>query len=391
VNLFTPTELKNKRFGLRQDTKFPYEPKTTLTITKSGKYTLAIRKPEWARETNVNINGTGAVTNTQHGYLKYTRKWKAGDKVEISLAMDLRVEDCPNYTDYVAFKYGPILLAAKTTAENEQEAVKTGLEYEKLRNEYADDSRMGHSPGAMGSRKDLATAPMLIGNRNNIISRIKSKDISKLQFSLKADNMGKKDWPELTLQPFYEIQHARYSCYWYARTAAEYRNSPMAKADSIAAALDARTIDFVATGEQQSEAGHVIEATAPWAKGNFNSEAYREIPTNQKVSFTLTNLKSNNTKPLPTDDVTLMLRFTRHDGGRICSIYIDNQPLVEKWECVREHPSMDESGFFNMEFPIPAAMLKDKDGNAKSSINFRLEANGGKMAPSIFYLRLLER
>jgi hypothetical protein len=33
--------------------------------------------------------------------------------------MALRVEDRPNYTDSVASKVGPVLLAAKTTAENE--------------------------------------------------------------------------------------------------------------------------------------------------------------------------------------------------------------------------------------------------------------------------------
>ena len=80
----------------------------------------------------------------------------------------------------------------------------------------------------------------------------------------------------------------------------------MVKADSIAAALEARTIDFVATGEQQSEAGHVIHATDPGRKGNWNSEAYREIPQDQEVSYTLTNLRSNNTQPLPTKDVALM-------------------------------------------------------------------------------------
>ena len=49
---------------------------------------------------------------------------------------------------------------------------------------------------------------------------------------------------------------ARYSCYWYAQTAEAYEQSDMGKADAAAAALIARTIDYVATGEQHSEAGH---------------------------------------------------------------------------------------------------------------------------------------
>ena len=35
-----------------------------------------------------------------------------GDKVVVWLPMQLTYEECPNYTDYIAFKYGPILLAA---------------------------------------------------------------------------------------------------------------------------------------------------------------------------------------------------------------------------------------------------------------------------------------
>ena len=392
VNLFTPSKLDNQRFGVEQQTNFPYEQATTIRITKGGKFTLAIRRPSWAASgykveapAKSNVQDAGKA-----GYVKITRKWKAGDVVKVSLPMTLRVEDCPNYTDYVAFKVGPILLAAKTTAENESDAAKTGLPYEKLKSEYADDSRMGHSPGAVGTKKSLSVAPMLIGDRGKLLSRINPKDVSKLQYTIQPSEVGRSHWPTLTLQPFYEIQHARYSCYWYAQSPEKYAQSPMVKADSIAAALEARTIDFVATGEQQSEAGHVIHATDPGRKGNWNSEAYREIPQDQEVSYTLTNLRSNNTQPLPTKDVALMLRFTNNDRNRRCSIYIDGKPLVENWVTPATHPKMESSGFFNMEFPIPESMLLNDDGSPKQSIRFTIKANNGIIAPSMFYLRLVD-
>ena len=77
-------------------------------------------------------------------YRPYYNK-KAGDVVEVALPMSLKVEECPNYTDYVAFKYGPILLAAKTTAESESESTSTGLKHESLINEYADEEISGIS------------------------------------------------------------------------------------------------------------------------------------------------------------------------------------------------------------------------------------------------------
>ena len=75
--------------------------------------------------------------------------------------MTLRYEECPNYTDYIAFKYGPILLAAQTSASGER-----------LQNEYAGAGRMDHAPGSMASSKKLTSAPMLIGNRSDVLSRI---------------------------------------------------------------------------------------------------------------------------------------------------------------------------------------------------------------------------
>lgn len=390
VNLFMPTELASERFGLRQETNFPYEQGTKLTITKDGNYALAVRKPAWAtKDFAITINGKQTKCNDTNGYCYLNRKWKAGDVVEVALPMELRLEECPNYEDYVAFKVGPILLAARITAQNESEAHLTGLKYEKLQNEYADDSRMGHSPGARGNKISLSDAPMLIGNRETVIERVKDKVPSLLLYSLQPDAMGKEKWPELTLEPFFKIHHARYSCYWYSRPMEDFLKSPMKKAEETAAALDAKTIDFVATGEQQSEAGHLMVASDGCTKGGFNSEKCREIPTSNEVSYTFTNMRANNEKPIPTENVAVMCRFVKNDAGRVCSIYIDDFPIAEDFVTPREHPSMDENNFFNYVFSIPVGLLKDAKGKPKNSLKFTLKATDKGLAPSLFYLRLI--
>lgn len=392
VNLFMPTELNSRRFGVRQETGFPYQQGTRITVTKSGKFIMAVRHPEWAGDGYaVRVNGTTVTTEEKAGYVYITRKWKAGDVVEVALPMSIRVEECPNYADYVAFKVGPLLLAARTTAQNEAEAHLTGLEYEHLQNEYGDNSRMGHSPEARAAKMPLSAAPMLIGDRSMLAGRIKPKIPALHLYTIQPDETGRSKWPELTLEPFYKIHHARYSCYWYARTAEEYASSPMMKADSIAAALDARTIDFVAAGEQQSEAGHLLSATAPERKSNWNSESFREIPDGQSVSYTLTNMRSDNKQPLPASGVALMCRFTRNDKGRTCTIYIDDVPIAENYVTPDDHPETDENGFFNAVFDIPEKLLTDDKGNAKRSVRFTIKAGEHGMAPSIFYLRLIDK
>ena len=218
VNLFTPSQLESKDFVVTQATQFPFEDKTTLTIGKAGTYTIALRHPAWVGDGfGVKINGEAfkdfTVKKGMASYVTITAQWKEGDKIEVSLPMELRYEVCPNYEDYIAFKYGPILLAANVSAKGET-----------LPNEYAGAGRMDHAPGSMASSKNLMSAPLLIGERANVLSRITMQDASKLAFTLDASREGVETykWQTLTLQPFYQIHHARYSCYWYQQTAENF-------------------------------------------------------------------------------------------------------------------------------------------------------------------------
>ena len=72
-------------------------------------------------------------------------------KSEFTFPMQLTYEECPNYPDYIAFKFGPILLGAKTTAVTDAEAASSGLVHEVLQNEYAGAGRMDHAPGSKAS------------------------------------------------------------------------------------------------------------------------------------------------------------------------------------------------------------------------------------------------
>ena len=234
VNLFTPSKLNGEVFALTQQTKFPYEQKSTITIEKDGDFTLALRHPAWTTaEFKVTVNGTDVSTGVKQGtasYVSINRSWKKGDVVELTLPMELRYEECPNYTDYIAFKYGPILLAAQTTAASATDAKATGLKYESLKNEYAGEGRMDHSPGAMASSLSLSSAPLLMGERSKVLSRITEDEnsASTLSFTIDASSdKGTGGWKQMKLVPFYTIHHARYQCYWYQQTEEGYLSSDM--------------------------------------------------------------------------------------------------------------------------------------------------------------------
>ncbi len=388
VNLFTASKLESRQFVITQHTTFPYEPKTELTVGKSGRYTIALRHPAWAgKGYEVTVNGVAvnsAVREGEASYVSVNRKWKAGDKIVVSLPMQLNCVACPNYTDFVAFTYGPILLGAQTTATTTAEAAATGLAYEKLQNEYGGEGRMDHAPGSMASTKSLLTAPMLIGNRADVLSRIKAKDLTKLTFTIDASRQGAGTytWKTLTLKPFYDIHHARYMCYWYQQTPENFAKSDMARTEALQQALQARTIDFVAPGEQQSEAGHEYNYSSDSSKGSYNGESYRDAKADGHVQYTLFN------KEQATKGLAVMCRFTAVDHSRKATLLVDGRKIadVEIPAEVKE----TENGFFNIEYPLPAELLKDADGKVKTQFVVRLSASAGTMTPGLYFLRLVK-
>jgi len=118
VNLFIASELDwaEKGIKLRQETGFPEEQGTTLVFdaAKPVEFTLNLRIPAWAAEGgSVSINGKKLETfGSPRSFLKVRRIWKAGDRVELSLPMSLRLEPLPDDTKIAAIMYGPIVLAA---------------------------------------------------------------------------------------------------------------------------------------------------------------------------------------------------------------------------------------------------------------------------------------
>lgn len=391
VNLFTASKLESDDFVLTQETQYPYEQQTRLTVGKAGSYTIAIRHPWWTTDGfDIKVNGSSlrssfTVQSGEASYVELNRTWAEGDVITVSLPMELRAVECPDYPDYVAFEYGPVLLAAQTTAASQNEADATGLAYEPLQNEYAGAGRMDHAPGSMASSKSLITAPLLIGERADVLKRIKVKDASQLTFTIDAARPGvaSYQWGELELRPFYSIHHARYMAYWYQQTAEGFANSSMAQTEAVNEALMARTIDFVATGEQQSEAGHEAQYSSDSNSGTYNTEIYRDTRANGYIQYTLYN------KARLKDSLSIMCRFNLADRGRMGKLYVDGQLIADITVPATAYGS-DQNKFYNVEFPIPPSLATAADGEGKQQFAVRLVASPTTLCPGLYYMRLMK-
>ena len=119
INLFIPSELNWKSRGVRlkQETRFPHEPRTRLTIltTPTEKWTVRLRVPSWTNaEARIAINGRPLDLEPQPGtYVNLTRTWKPGDHIELEMPMRLTREPLADDPTLQAFLYGPIVLAGQ--------------------------------------------------------------------------------------------------------------------------------------------------------------------------------------------------------------------------------------------------------------------------------------
>lgn len=368
VNLFMASQLdwKAKGLTLRQETRFPYEAATKLTLTlaegKTDSFSMFIRHPKWVSQSGfvVSVNGVPVSTvSAPQSYLELKRSWKNGDVVTVSLPMKVGVEPLQNYTNYVALTYGPVLLGAKTGAND-----LIGL--------LAGEERMGHV--ATGPLNSLTAAPVLVGDRASLADSVKLVNADSLLFKINGFYNNAK-FQALRLQPFYTIHDARYMMYWWQLTAAQY-STIKASVDAEEAKvleLDRRTLDFVSPGQQQSEADHFMK-TENASTGVYNAEAYRDAAQGGAFSYRM------KTKGV-SDSVSLMVRYWGNEtGNRSFDLLIDKDTvtginLANKWKF---------ASFVNVEYPIPARMLVGKD-----SIRVTFDARSGNVAGGVYYLRLL--
>ena len=214
LNLFIASELnwKEKSLIIKQETIFPDEEKTKLTVTGgSSHFTLMIRYPSWVKEAALKITVNGKVISYKSlpsSYIAVDRLWKAGDVVEVLLPMHNSIEYLPNVHSYIAIMHGPILLGAKTGTED-------------LKGLIADDSRFGQIPG--GQKLPIDKAPIII---EDDISKIPGElvPVKDKPLTFTAPGLNMINPTKVVFEPFFRIHDARYMMYWMSLTNAQSKS-----------------------------------------------------------------------------------------------------------------------------------------------------------------------
>jgi len=179
---------------------------------------------------------------------------------------------------------------------------------------------------------------------------------------------------ELTLEPFYQIHDARYMMYWLALTNDGYQAyvDSLANIEKEKLALEKRTIDYVAIGEQQPETDHAMQYENS-DTGNTMNEFYRDARNGGWFSYDMTTNSETN--------LSLFVRYWGAEwGSRKFDIYIDDEKLVTEDNTDRWNLSM----FKDVVYPIPDSMI-----GGESHVRVKFQALPHNTAGAVYVVRVL--
>jgi DUF1680 family protein len=362
VNLFIASTLHWREKGVRitQATRFPDQGSTRLTIDTPARFTMKIRYPAWvaAGKLAVKLNGKPVQVEAQPGgYLSLARNWRRGDVVDVRLPMTTHLEQMPDRSNYYAVLHGPIVLAAKTRMPGDD-----------MLNFLADDSRMGHI--AQGPMCPRESAPMFVSDTTDFLRRFKPVKGKALTFTAPGLVRGAAG-DETQFIPFFRLHESRYTMVWQHSTPANFERIRAQNAANEAGrlALDARTIDQVAPGEQQPESDHFFKGEGSEA-GVTGSRHWRR--TRQWFSYELNDPKN--------EAKLLRLTFARADAGKRLDVEVNGVLVGEA------APAGDGAQeLVDIDYALPALVTQ----TAPRKLVVRFLARPGAMAAGLYGLRLL--
>ena len=363
VNLFIASELTvSDAMRLRQETRFPDEPRTqiTLELKQPSTFSLYLRHPTWVATDQfaVKVNGEPVqVHSTPSSYVKVQRQWKNGDVVEVELPMQTTAERLPDGSDWAAIMRGPILLACPTGSND-----MTGLR--------ADDARMGHI--AHGPLVPLERIPSLLTSAEELPKHIVA-DPTAGPFSFRlVDVVEPNRGNGLPLIPFFRLHDSRYQIYWQLTTLEQFaaEKERLAAEDQKRAIREAATLDSVAVGEQQPEVEHDFVGSES-ETGLHQGQRWRHGAWFQ---YTLDSRGEKN--------VDVEVTYWGGDAGRKFDIFA-NETIIGSETLQAARPGE----FFQKRYPIPTSALAiSSDGRV--TIKF---AATQWVAGGVYDLRLVKR
>ena len=316
INLFIPSILnwKEKNITVKQETGLPSTDKTTFTITaaKPEIFSIKLRKPYWAKDVSVKVNGAEQKINIDNeGYIVLNRKWLNNDKIEFTTALNFYTQAMPDNPNRQAVFYGPVLLA-----------------------------------GVLGNKEpDPLDVPVFISSKPDVNNWVKKANNTA---SLSFETIPESTSRGIKLIPFNTTADEYYTVYWDVFTPENWavQQKKYEAAKQKQKELDAKTVDNLRIGEMQPERDHELVAEKSVTGDEHNrkwrlAEDSGFITFNMKVDGSLLN--------------TLVCTYWGMDNrGRVFDIFVNDTKIATE-----DLNKYKESKFYEIAYIIPETITKN--------------------------------
>jgi len=337
VNLFIPSELqwKEKGITLRQETRFPEEDRTTLTLRSAGPVKLAIkiRYPAWSGRVEVAVNGERQTIDAQpSSYMTLDRPWRDGDTLSVRLPMSLRAVPLTDDPSQVAFMYGPLVLGGNLGRE-------TGL-----------DRKPAEIAGAFPVARIPEVNPLVPGfvtTATDLLSHVRPVPGRPLTFT--TEGIGRPR--DVIFMPLYRVVNERYTVYWRLYDEEGWKRffAEAGPKEDARKAAEARVLDEVWASWAASEAAHNLKAEQSLAMGRDNF-LFREAA---RGGFSWT-LKAASGQPM-----TLRIGYVGVDSPTF-DIFVEGRKIAEE-RIVRTRGEKGRTTTVVKTYDVPVAHSAGKD------------------------------
>jgi DUF1680 family protein len=343
VNLFIPSKLTWKEKGVTvvMTSQLPQSQNVVIDINaiKTTPLPIHIRVPAWVAGP-VALKVNGAIQKTDRGadgYMVINRKWRNGDKIELTLPSEIHAMPMPDNPSRQAFFYGPVLLAGNLGADE---------------------------PDPMKG------IPVFVTDNTDPKELVKPDSPGALTFH--SEDVGLQD--NVRFQPFYSITNDHYSVYWdvFSRQAWKEHQLVYESRRKLESEREQSTVDIVRLGEMQPERDHEFTGENTEA-GESHTHKYRVAKEGGFFSFTM--------KVVPDFSYTLIATYWGMDNrGRQFDILVDGQKIASE-----DLNKYKESRFHDITYRIPVELT-----NGKTKITVRFQPKEKNSAGPVYGVRLVK-
>jgi hypothetical protein len=353
VNLYAPSTAVWRAPGVSfaMETGFPEGDAAALKFTlKSARaFTLALRRPYWSGGGfTVKVNGRPLKSLPPPGsYVEIRRTWRSGDTVDLVLRKALRLEPLPDNPNRVAVMWGPLVLAGDLGPI---------------------PARGAGSEGARGPSAPAVPAFLAAGKQvSGWLKPVEGKP-----GTFRTDGVGRDR--DVEFVPFYRLHRRLYGAYWDLYTPEEWDRSAaeVRAAEDRRRKIEAATVAFVQPGRMETE-----------REFNMKGENSSPVTAQGRYGRRGTGWFSFDVPVDPAHPMVLLVTYNRNEQQtRTFDILVDGVRVAEQ-SVRRLSPQEQSSEFFDVEYGIPAGLVRDKQ-----KVTVRFQAAGGDAVASVFGIRM---